>query len=410
MMMKPIKNNQDISIGDNVYLALAALLVGVMVGVIDTVFGQGLLFLSAVRDAHLIYLLPCLALAGLVIVFLYEQYGQIAKQGMGLVFDVGHGEKAKLPLMLIPLIILSTWLTHLCGGSAGREGVAVQIGATVSHFFGRLSHLKDRSQLFLVMGMAAGFAGLFQTPMTAVVFALEVLLLGNISYLALLPSLIAAFTASWTSHCLGLEKFSVPIAKALKITPITFGKLVLLGLIFGLAGNLFASLLARAKPYIAARLPNPYYRVLLVGGFLSLSLLLCHYGRYSGLGTNLITAAFSHQPITNYDWLLKLLFTIITLSAGFQGGEVTPLFAIGAALGIVLAPWLGLPAQLAAALGYAAVFGSATNIFLAPIFVGLEVFGATNAAAYFIVVAFAYMVSRRHSIYTKQKVTTNVAS
>src|SRR3712207_243191 len=125
--------------------------------------------------------------------------------------------------------------------------------------------------------------------------------------------------------------FRSPIAKALKITPITFGKLVLLGLIFGLAGNLFASLLARAKPYIAARLPNPYYRVLLVGGFLSLSLLLCHYGRYSGLGTNLITAAFSHQPIANYDWLLKLLFTIITLSAGFQGGEVTPLFAIGAA-------------------------------------------------------------------------------
>lgn len=312
--------------------------------------------------------------------------------------------------MLIPLIILSTWLTHLCGGSAGREGVAVQIGATVSHFFGRLRHLKDKSQLFLVMGMAAGFAGLFQTPMTAVVFALEVLLLGNISYLALLPSLIAAFTASWTSHCLGLEKFSVPIAKALKITPITFGKLVLLGLIFGLAGNLFASLLARAKPYIAARLPNPYYRVLLVGGFLSLSLLLCHYGRYSGLGTNLITAAFSHQPIANYDWLLKLLFTIITLSAGFQGGEVTPLFAIGAALGIVLAPWLGLPAQLAAALGYAAVFGSATNTFLAPIFVGLEVFGATNATAYFIVIAFAYMVSRRHSIYTKQRVTTSIAS
>ncbi|NGL84973.1 chloride channel protein [Streptococcus equi] len=410
MMMKPIKNNQDISIGDNVYLAFAALLVGVVVGVIDTVFGQGLLLLSAVRDAHLIYLLPCLALAGLVIVFLYEQYGQIAKQGMGLVFDVGHGEKTRLPLVLIPLIVLSTWLTHLCGGSAGREGVAVQIGATVSHFFGRLSHLKDKSQLFLVMGMAAGFAGLFQTPMTAVVFALEVLLLGNISYLALLPSLIAAFTASWTSHCLGLEKFSVPIAKALKITPITFGKLVLLGLIFGLAGNLFASLLARAKPYIAARLPNPYYRVLLVGGFLSLSLLLCHYGRYGGLGTNLITAAFSHQPIANYDWLLKLLFTIITLSAGFQGGEVTPLFAIGAALGIVLAPWLGLPAQLAAALGYAAVFGSATNTFLAPIFVGLEVFGATNTAAYFIVVAFAYMVSRRHSIYTKQKVTTSVAS
>lgn len=241
MMMKPIKNNQDISIGDNVYLALAALLVGVMVGVIDTVFGQGLLLLSAIRDAHLIYLLPCLALAGLVIVFLYEQYGQIAKQGMGLVFDVGHGEKAKLPLVLIPLIILSTWLTHLCGGSAGREGVAVQIGATVSHFLGRFSHLKDKSQLFLVMGMAAGFAGLFQTPMTAVVFALEVLLLGNISYLALLPSLIAAFTASWTSHCLGLEKFSVPIAKALKITPITFGKLVLLGLIFGLAGNLLPS-------------------------------------------------------------------------------------------------------------------------------------------------------------------------
>lgn len=148
MMMKPIKNNQDISIGDNVYLAFAALLVGVVVGVIDTVFGQGLLLLSAVRDAHLIYLLPCLALAGLVIVFLYEQYGQIAKQGMGLVFDVGNGEKTRLPLVLIPLIILSTWLTHLCGGSAGREGVAVQIGATGHIFLDVLDILRTSHSCF----------------------------------------------------------------------------------------------------------------------------------------------------------------------------------------------------------------------------------------------------------------------
>ncbi|KPJ22662.1 voltage-gated chloride channel family protein [Streptococcus phocae] len=402
-MTKPIAQVADVRLKDNLILAALALPIGLVIGAIDYVFGQGLLEISAFRQQHLLYLVPFLALAGLVIVYSYHHYGKSAKKGMGLVFDVGHDKADAIPLVLIPLIILSTWLTHLFGGSAGREGVAVQIGAAVSHYCHRLTAIKNKSQIFLVMGMAAGFAGLFQTPMAAVVFALEVLCLGQLSYSALIPAVVASFTASWTSHQLGLEKFSVPLVDALAMTPTYFVQLILLGVVFGLVGNGFAYLLEKGKQVVAKQLPNPYHRVLLVGVVLSAVLLLFHFGRYTGLGTNLIAAAFDHQPIYSYDWLLKCLLTVVTLSAGFQGGEVTPLFSIGASLGVVLAPLVGLPVPLVAALGYVTVFGSATNTFLAPIFIGIEVFGVANAPAYFIVSAFAYMVSRRHSIYSQQR-------
>lgn len=402
-MTKPIAQVADVRLKDNLILAGLAVPIGLVIGAIDYVFGQGLLEISAFRQQHLLYLVPFLALAGLAIVYSYHHYGKSSKKGMGLVFDVGHDKADAIPLVLIPLIIVSTWLTHLFGGSAGREGVAVQIGAAVSHYCHRLTAIKNKSQIFLVMGMAAGFAGLFQTPMAAVVFALEILCLGQLSYSALIPAVVASFTASWTSHQLGLEKFSVPLVDALAMTPTYFAQLILLGVVFGLVGNGFAYLLAKGKQVVAKQLPNPYHRVLLVGVVLSAVLLLFHFGRYTGLGTNLIAAAFDHHPIYSYDWLLKCLLTVVTLSAGFQGGEVTPLFSIGASLGVVLAPLVGLPVPLVAALGYATVFGSATNTFLAPIFIGIEVFGAANAPTYFIVSAFAYMVSRRHSIYSQQR-------
>ena len=403
--MKKIHRLKWVNIGNQVIaITVLSILMGLVIGTIDTIFGRTLIFLSEVRTLHSLYLIPFLAFAGLVIVFLYQKYGGKSSKGMTLIFEVGHGVENHIPKRLILLVIVTTWLTHLFGGSAGREGVAVQLGATVSHWFCKNFSIPNTSKVFLVTGMAAGFAGLFQTPLAAVLFAMEVLVVGNLQLTALYPAMIASLVAAWTSHALGLEKFMQPISAHLGLSPILVIKLVLLGVLFGLCGNLFAYALSWSKKKAAIIFPNPYKRIVVMGIFLSIVFLLLDKGRYSGLGTNLIAASFAGQPVYVYDWLFKLLLTVLTLSAGFQGGEVTPLFAIGTSLGVLLASLFGLPVGLVAALGYAAVFGSATSTFLGPILIGCEVFGFTNFPYFFIVCAVAFSLHRQHSIYGAQKI------
>ena len=238
---------------------------------------------------------------------------------MGMVFEAGHAEREAIPLRLVPFVICATWLTHLFGGSAGREGVAVQLAAA----------------------------------------------------------------PEWSAE-LALE-------------------LTALGIVFGLTGAAFAFCLKRAKELAQNRLKNPVLRALVMGVALSPVLYLLYRGRYCGLGTNLINASLAGEPIYAWDWALKLALTVLTLSAGFQGGEVTPLFSIGASLGAALAGLLGLPAAFCAALGYAAVFGSATNTLLAPALIGAEVFGWAAAPHFFAVCALAYAVNGCRSIYSGQK-------
>ncbi|EOT29835.1 chloride channel protein [Enterococcus saccharolyticus] len=384
-------------------ISVLSIFIGLIVGAVDTLFGRVLIALTEFREAHFLYLIPFLAPVGMLFVYLFLNYGKNSSQGMGLIFRVGHNEEAMIPKRLTPFVILGTWLTHLFGGSAGREGVAVQVGATVSHWVGKIVKGVDASQ-FIVIGMAAGFAGLFQTPVAASFFAMEVLVIGKLRYDALLPTLIAAFVASNTSASLGLEKFSV----ALDI-PVTFDvwfalKLVVLGMAFGLAGWAFSGSLKWAKNALATYIPNAVRRIGIVGVALSILLMLFFQGRYSGLGTNLISFSFNGGTIEMYDWALKLLFTVITVSAGFQGGEVTPLFAIGASLGVILAPVLGIPVVLAAALGYASVFGSATNTLLAPMLIGGEVFGFNYLPYFLIVCGIAFICNGNRSIYGNQKI------
>lgn len=384
-------------------ISVLSIFIGLIVGAVDTLFGRVLIALTEFREAHFLYLIPFLAPVGMLFVYLFLNYGKNSSQGMGLIFRVGHNEEAMIPKRLTPFVILGTWLTHLFGGSAGREGVAVQLGATVSHWVGKIVKGVDASQ-FIVIGMAAGFAGLFQTPVAASFFAMEVLVIGKLRYDALLPTLIAAFVASNTSASLGLEKFSV----ALDI-PVTFDvwfalKLVVLGMAFGMAGWAFSGSLKWAKNALATYIPNAVRRIGIVGVALSILLMLFFQGRYSGLGTNLISFSFNGGTIEMYDWALKLLFTVITVSAGFQGGEVTPLFAIGASLGVILAPVLGIPVVLAAALGYASVFGSATNTLLAPMLIGGEVFGFNYLPYFLIVCGIAFICNGNRSIYGNQKI------
>lgn len=300
-------------------LIAVAVPTGIAVGAVDAVFGRVLLYLGAVRDAHTAWFLPFLGLIGALMAWAYKRYGAGCENGMGMVFEASHAEREAIPLRLVPFVICATWLTHLFGGSAGREGVAVQLAAA----------------------------------------------------------------PEWSAE------------PALELTA--------LGIVFGLTGAAFAFCLKRAKKLAQNRLKNPVLRALVMGVALSHVLYLLYRGRYCGLGTNLINASLAGEPIYAWDWALKLALTVLTLSAGFQGGEVTPLFSIGASLGAALAGLLGLPAAFCAALGYAAVFGSATNTLLAPALIGAEVFGWAAAPHFFAVCALSYAVNGGRSIYSGQK-------
>ena len=390
-------------------LILFSLVIGAVIGILEVIFGKTLLLVTEWRLTYFSYLIFFLPFVGLLIEFLYTKFGGKSRQGMGLIFAVGHGEEDDIPLRLIPIVMVSTWLTHLFGGSAGREGVAVQIGGTLSHKLGTGKLRKylpeeNLSQITLITGMAAGFAGLFQTPMGAILFALEVLVVGKLQMTALLSATIASFTASFVSSFLELEKFSFFVESQLELTPQLIGKLIVIGITFGLVGRLFSFGLAKSKAWISELIPNQYTRIFLGGILVAILIAGLYHGRYAGLGSNLISASFEGGPIYTYDFLLKLLLTIMTLAIGFQGGEVTPLFAIGASLGVILAPILGLPIEVAAAIGYIAVFGSATNTFLAPVIIGGEVFGYHLLPVFFIAMSVAYSCNFNQSIYGKQKI------
>ncbi|HFI0645907.1 TPA: chloride channel protein [Streptococcus suis] len=382
-------------------LLLFSVLIGLLAGLVTTFFGKFLLEIGQVRSEYFDYLVPFLVLAGLVIVFVYQKWGKEVQAGMGLVFKVGQGEDWHISPVLVPLIICTTWLSHLFGASVGREGVAVQLGASLSHWLQKHGFTHLPKDMITKIGMAAGFAGLFQTPLAASFFAIEVLIVGQYAWRNLVYCLIAAFTASTTSHLLGLEKFTHTISAP--HFQLTDGfKWILIALCFGVIGNLFAWFLEQAKKYSTRWFPNPYLKIAIMGPGLSFLLYFFHQGRYSGLGTNLIEASLAGDPVFAYDWLLKLLLTCLCLAAGFQGGEVTPLFAIGASSGVVLAGLLGLPVELVTALGYCAVFGSATNTLLVPILISYEVF-SWNIIPYAIpVLALAYLVNRKQTIYGMQ--------
>ncbi len=412
---------------DLVFFILAGAVIGVITGAVDALFGRVLIAITGFRQENVLYLLPFLAPAGVLIVLCYKNFGGESIKGMSLVFEAGQGRRDTIPPRLIPFAMVSTWITHLFGGSAGREGVAVQLGAGVANCLDKnvvgkifIRHnpstheeihnvIKEREQIrkiFVVTGMAAGFSGLFHTPVAALFFALEVLTVGELKLKAFVPAATASVTAFLTSELCGLEKFTVNLSKIvdnIDVNAAFWGKLALAGLIFGVVGGAFAWILKLAKEQLGKVFSNPVKKILIIGIILSVVLLVLHCGRYCGLGTNLISESFNGENIYAYDWILKFVLTILTLAAGYQGGEVTPLFSIGASLGIVLGNILGLPVALVSALGYAAVFGSATNTLLAPVFIGAEVFGFEYTPYFIVVCSVAYIFNRSKSIYTLQE-------
>lgn len=386
-----------------IVLCLLAIMIGVITGGIDALFGIVLGKLTSFRETNNLYFLIFIPIGALVVSYMFQKYGGKCKKGMGLVFEVEEGKEKDIPLLLIPFAVCGTWISHLVGGSAGREGVAMQIGATVSNWFADKLNLEYASRYLLPIGLSAGFAGLFQTPIASVLFAMEVLVAGEIRYPIFLPSLVAAYFASKTSSFLGLSSSAIAFSGTLDWNTKTMIVLVILGIIFGIVGDAFSFCMHTAQHKAAALFSNPVRKSLILGSIVAVLLIVCHCGRYSGAGGNLITLAINHEQIYVYDWILKFGLTILTMCSGLMGGEVVPLFTIGATLGAVLGPVFGIDSAFVAMLGYAAVFSSGTNTFFAAIFVGSEIFGFQYMPYFFIVCAVSYVCNKNHSIYGLQK-------
>ena len=305
-----------------VLLLLAAVL-GALAGLLDAVFGQGILAVTAFREAYplLMLLLP---VAGLLIVFVYARWGGDCGRGMALVFDTAAGKRERPPRRLIPLAIGATWVTHLFGGSVGREGVAVQISAAAAGLLTPALRTARSKRLLMITAVAAGFSGLFRTPLAAVFFALELFHVGMAEYDALLPALVASLVATTVSGALGLKPAAaVPGAEPLPFTVGSLAQLAVLGVACGLAGWLFVALLHGLKDRLGRWLPNAYLRIALVGLLVAMFGLVTA-GRYNGLSEGLSATALGGGQLYAWDWLAKLCLTAVCLAAGFQGGEVAP--------------------------------------------------------------------------------------
>jgi H+/Cl- antiporter ClcA len=364
----------------------------------------------------LIYLMP---VAGFAMVWAYQRFGGKSDGGNNLIVDQIHEPGGGVPLRMAPFILVSTVLTHLVGGSAGREGTAVQMGGAFASGVARLFSLSaPETRIVLMAGIAAGFGAVFGTPIAGAVFALEVLTIGRVQYDALLPTLGAALVADWTVQAWGVAHTAYHITyvmdhltAGLHVDLLLIGKVAIAGILFGLTARFFAE----ASHFVAAQFKRwVVYAPLrpVIAGLVLIGLVhLLGTRAYLGLGvwTDIpgdatIPGFFAPGQVDYQSWFWKIVFTVITLSAGFKGGEVTPLFFIGAALGNALGGLIGAPTDLMAAVGFVAVFAGATNTPLACMIMGIELFGAAHAVPLAIGCFLAYVASGHSSIYVAQRV------
>nr|WP_232293532.1 chloride channel protein [Stigmatella aurantiaca] len=359
---------------------------------------------TALRERFplLVYALPA---AGLAVGALYARWGSSIRGGNNLVLDTVHEGDRQIPLRMAPLVLLGTVLTHLFGGSAGREGTAVQMGGSladaIAHRF-RVS--ADTRRELLAAGIAGGFGSVFGTPIAGAVFGLEVLVVGRLGYEALLPALVAAVVGDLTTRGLGIVHTAYPAPSVLPLTGGVLAKWCVFAVAVAAVAVVFVEGTHRLKKLLEGRIPALPLRMA-VGGLAVVGLWkLVGTDMYLGLGVPTLVRAFVDPALPESAFAWKLLFTAVTLGAGFLGGEVTPLFFIGAALGNVLARVLGLPLDLGAAVGMAALFAAAANTPLALTIMAVELVGASVLPHVAIVAALAYLLTGHRGIYPAQRI------
>lgn len=381
---------------------LFAILIGFVVGPLGVAFGLSIDRVTALRGAHpwILFLLP---LGGLIIVFLYRRAGMPEGGSTNSVF-MAVRENRSMPFRTAPLIFLSTVLTHLLGGSAGREGAALQLGGSVSGSIGRWLKLDEKDiRVFTMCGMSAAFAAMFGTPLAATVFTMEVISVGVMYYVALVPCLIASLVGVWAAGKLGLAPTAFALSETVSLSPLSMLQVCVLGALVALLSMAFCALMHHTPKLLAKLLPNPYLRIAAGGAALLLLTWLSGTTDYNGAGGAVIARAVAGEAVP-WAFLLKMLFTAVTLGSGFKGGEIVPVFFTGATFGCVVAPLLGLPASFGAALGLAALFCGATNCPITSILLALELFGGEGLPLFALACAVSYMLSGYFGLYSEQKI------
>ncbi len=381
---------------------LIAALTGGIGGGLGAGFRYAVNFVTEFRGqyAWLCYLLP---VGGVVIAFLYRATKLSGHADTNLIINSVR-EEGKVPLRLAPVIFLSTVITHLFGGSAGREGAALQLGGCIGSAIGRAVRLGEKDMHLAVMcGMSGLFSALFGTPLTAAIFAMEVISVGIIYYSAFLPCIVSALTAYGVTILCGLD----PVAFELTQIPALTVPAILLVAVIGIAAAIvsmaFCITLEQIHKLAVKLFKNEYLRVI-VGGSVIALLTLILGTRYNGTGGVTIEAAINTGDALPYDFIMKILFTAITIGFGYKGGEIIPTFFIGSTMGAVLGSLIGLPPAFAAAIGMVALFCGVVNCPIASLVLSVELFGSEGLLFFAVAVCLSYMLSGYYGLYSGQKI------
>lgn len=374
---------------------------GALIGSASALLLSSLNWATDYRESHL-WIISLLPLAGLVIGLIYHYFAGTAARGNNFLIEEIHSAHNIIPFKMAPLVYIGTVLTHLFGGSAGREGTGVQMGGAIADFMSRIfrMHPYDR-KIMIQIGIGAGFASVFGTPLAGAVFALEVIIVGRMRYDAILPIFLASFFANYACHAWGIKHTVYHITQVPELGVDILLWVLLASVFFGLTAKLFSRSIEfwsrTAKKYVA----YAPFRPLLGGICIALCVWIMGTTKYIGLGVPVIVNSFSETQMW-YDFLLKLILTTFTIGVGFKGGEVTPLFFVGATLGSALSAVIPLPLSFMAGIGFVAVFAGATNTPIACTFMGIELFGVEAGIYLGVACVASYLFSGHTGIYTAQ--------